>query len=275
MNNIEKIKQIITSRKKKTNCFAFFNEIDEWLNRKKANAHLINNCVFIFLQANGFYKFYYYVNNFHEIKYAKELLENYQTDQSISLEFTTKNDKDLEELTKEINKIGFEFYAKLARLLAGTNKLEEEVKKEEYLYELATKENKEELLRIMHNEFDFIIDDIPTKEELDKLITNKCVIIKRIDKKIVFIQIYEHTKNTLYSRMTWIEKKYRKPKYTINFYKALDEYIKQLNLKNGKNLRCYYWVNTNIKNYKISLKQGALLDNITCNTFIYKSDRNQ
>lgn len=273
--NIDIIKEIITSRRKKTNCFSFFNEINEWINSNKADLYLIDNNVFIFLQVNGFYKFYYYIDNFKDFEKAKNLLDIYHSKSKVSLEFTTKNDKNLNELTLAANDIGFIFYSEFARLLSGTNVLrsEEKEEEEEDFFELATVNDKKKLLKIMHNEFDIITDNIPTEEELEELINNKCIAIKHIDGEIIYIQIYEYKKGALYSRMTWIKKPFRKPKYTVDIYKGIDQYIKQLNIENYKNLRCYFWVNTNIKNYKINLKQGAIHDGIKCSVFIYSKKK--
>ncbi len=121
----------------------------------------------------------------------------------------------------------------------------------------------------MHKEFDKIKDDIPTEDELLELIDKKSILIRKIENQIVYIQIYEYSYGILYSRMTWIKKEYRKPKYTIEFYNAHSAYIEQLNIQN-KQIRCYFWVDTSIKNYKIALKLGATLDGLTSNIFVYK-----
>ncbi|MFW0696962.1 hypothetical protein ACN09X_11335, partial [Aliarcobacter butzleri] len=86
-------------------------------------------------------------------------------------------------------------------------------------------------------EFDILKDDIPTEEELLKLISNKSIVIKTLDNQIVLIQIYEYLKGALYSRMTWIKKEYRKPKYTIDIHKSIDSYLQDLNIENFKNFK--------------------------------------
>ena len=272
--NILDIKSIIRSRKYKTNCFAFYDEIITWIENKKANAYIINKCVFIFYQANGFYKFYYYVRDFNEIQLAKKLLDKYNTIAKVSLEFTTKNDKFINEVTDAILTIGFSFYAEFARLVGGSNITKDKDKDKDKDYELATLEDKKELLEIMHQEFDVVTDNIPTDEELTYLIETKCIALKHIDNKIVYIQIYEYSKGALYSRMTWIAKKYRKPKYTIDIYNEIDAYIDSLNIEKTTNLRSYYWINTGIKNYKIAMLQGGVLEGLKCITFIYSSNEN-
>ncbi|MFW2308209.1 hypothetical protein, partial [Aliarcobacter butzleri] len=106
--------------------------------------------------------------------------------------------------------------SELVRLIQGqiVSTSETKVKENNEEYELATLDNKDELLDIMHKEFDILKDDIPTEVELLKLISNKSIVIKTLDKQIVLIQIYEYLKGALYARMTWIKKEYRKPKYT-------------------------------------------------------------
>lgn len=268
--DIIKIKQIISSRRNKTNCFSYYTEILNWIENDEADIYLLENNIFIFYKANGFFKFYYYVTKLENIKLSQDLLNEYKNKSDISLEFTTKNDKDINEISTTISAIGFNFQAEFVRLLSGTNKLR--IDKNIGYFELASQEDKRELLEIINKEFNIITDNIPKEEELTKLIENKCIAIKHIDDKIVFIQIYEYSKGSLYSRMTWIEKKYRKPKYTVDFFNGIDEYvIKQLGIKDYKNLRCYYWVDTSIKNYKIGLKLGSKLDGIKCIIFIYKN----
>jgi hypothetical protein len=268
--HMEEIKKIIASRKKKTNCFSFYNEIIDWIENGKANAYLINDCVFIFYKINGFYKFYYYVDNFEDIKISRNLLDKYKLESNVSLEFTTKNDKNIEDITESIIPIGFEFYAEYVRVISGASAFNSNNIENTANYVLASLNEVDELLSIMYKEFDVISDDLPSKEDLINLINNKSVLVQHIENKIIFIQIYEYTKGVLYSRMTWIEKKYRKPKYTIDFYSGLDEYLKHLNIKDWGKLRSYGWINKSNKNYKINLKFGAKPDGITCTIFTYK-----
>lgn len=267
--DMEEIKKIIASRKKITNCFSFYTEIMDWIKNGKANVYLINDCVFIFYKINGFYKFYYYVDNFGDIKISQNLLNKYTLKSNVSLEFTTKNDKNITEVTESIIPIGFEFYAEYIRVISGASAFN--IENTSY-YELASLNDVAELLDIIYKEFDVISDDLPSKEDLINLINNKSILVKHIEEKIVFIQIYEYAKGVLYSRMTWIEKKYRKPKYTIDFYSGLNEYLKQLNIKDWEKLRSYGWINKSNKNYKINLKFGAKPDGITCTIFTYKQN---
>ena len=48
--HIEKIKSIINSRIKKTNCFSFFNEICDWIEKNKADFYLVDNSIFVFFK---------------------------------------------------------------------------------------------------------------------------------------------------------------------------------------------------------------------------------
>lgn len=264
------IKEIIKSRKNKTNCFTFYNEIEDWLDNDKADAYLIDGCVFIFLKANGFYKFYYYVKELDDIKLSIDLLDNYKKNANIVLEFMARNGKNLDMVAKTIESIDFIFYAEYARVISGANAYKSDRNNEEENYCIAQLSNIEELMMIMYREFDIISDYLPSKEEIKQLIATKCIIIKKLDNKIAFIQIYEYKRGVLYSRMTWVEKKYRKPKYTIEFYKGLDAYLQDLNIKNN-NLRSYGWINKKNKNYKINLKFGAKPDGTTSTIFIYKN----
>lgn len=269
-----KIKDIISSRNKKTNCFSFFNEICDWIEDSKADFYLINTCVFVFYKANKFYKFYYYVDNLEDIIFAKDLLREYSLPNKVVLEFTTKNDKGLDEISNTLLEIGFEIYSELVRLIQGKIVFtsEKKVKENNEEYELATLDNKDELLEIMHKEFDILKDDIPTEEELLKLISNKSIVIKTLDNQIVLIQIYEYLKGALYSRMTWIKKEYRKPKYTIDIHKSIDSYLQDLNIENFKNFKSYGWIDKSNRNLKVNLKMGAVLDGITCTIFLYKNN---
>lgn len=266
--HIEEIKSIINSRIKKTNCFSFFNEICDWIEKNKADFYLVDNSIFVFFKANGFYKFYYWVENFEDIKLAKTLLDQYRNKSEISLEFTTKNNRFLEEIKEQISSISFEFYAEYIRLLSPKdNKLNED--HQEFNFELATSIDKNELLTIMHQEFDKIKDDIPTEEELLEAIDKKYILIKKIENEIVYIQIYEYTYGVLYGKMRWIKKEFRKPKYTVDFFNSDASYINHLNIEH-KNIRGYFWVDSSIKQYKLTLKLGAIPDGLTSNIFVYK-----
>lgn len=269
--NIEEIKKIISSRRNITNCFAFYNEILDWIENDKADIYLRNDCVFLFYKIHDFYKFYYYVSDFKEIVLSKDLLNEYRKKGTLSLEFTTKNEKNRNKVSYSILPIGFSFYKEYARVISGNSAFKKVEGKdvEEVPYELASLNDKKELLEIMHKEFDIITDYLPSEAELTELINNKSIVIKQLDKQIIFIQIYEYNKGTLYSRMTWIDKKYRKPKYTIDFYRCLDTYLKDLNIQNWRKVRSYGWIDKGNKNYKINLKFGAQPDGVTCTIFLY------
>lgn len=216
-----------------------------------------------------FYKFYYFIDHFEDIALSIDLLKKYNKFSDVTLEFTTKNEKDIPQLSQAVELIGFKFYAELVRFKSGVNKLLPEDDQNLY-YQLATLDNKEQLLEIMHRDFDIFIDKIPTETELVTLINQKKIAIRSIDGKIIFIQIFEHAENALYLRLFWIDKEYRKPKYTVEIYKGVDNYIRQLNLNMTKNFRSYFWVNTKNKNYRINLKAGAQLDGAKCITYVSK-----
>lgn len=101
---------------------------------------------------------------------------------------------------------------------------------------LAKEEDINILLETMYQEFDPIIDDIPSEKELMTLIKNKSIIIKYEQNKLIFIQIFEYKFSSLYSRMTYF-KKFRKPKYTIDIYSEIDSYLESLNIGN-KGISC-------------------------------------
>lgn len=266
-NHIEKAKEIISSRKKKTNCFSFYNEILNWMEEDKVDIHLIDNNLFLFLKNQGFYKLYYYVDDFEQISLCKEILQEYQLKENISLEFTTKNDINKEEITRIAEKTGFEFYKEYARVISAPASFKSTTTKTAFL---ASLEDKQELLDIMYREFDVITDYLPSEKELIDLIEKKSIIIQKIDNEIVFIQIYEYQKGTLYSRMTWIAKKYRKPKFTIDFYEDMNAYLEQLNIEDWSKIRSFGWIDKANKNFKINLKFGAKTDGTTCTIFLYK-----
>ncbi len=267
--DIEKIKEILKSRRKKTNCFSFYNEIISWMDECKADFYLLNDCIFIFYKIHGFYKFYYFVDDYKDIKLSISLLEKYKKQGDISLEFTTKNDRNIDKISQVLEEINFNFYAKFVRMLNGDNKLSSNKTKK--FYEIATLDDLNEISAITNgDEFNRIIDDIPTEEELKSLINNKCVAVKHINNEIIYIQICELGKNTIYSRLTWIKKEYRKPKYSVDIYNGINDYIDDFKLSD--NLRLYFWVNTSSKNYKILLFQGGKEDGVSCSIFTYKKE---
>lgn len=227
----EQILSIISSRRKLSNCYFFYDEIASWFDSKRAEFYLIDGCVFIFYKINGFYKFYYYVDKFDDINLARELLNKYSLNSTVSLEFTTKNDKFLPQISQAAIACGFEFYARYVRLVYKneigsviTDKTKEHLRS----FDIATKADIDELLEIIHNEFDVVKDDLPERDELIRLLERGCVLVRRYDGKISYIQIYEYSKNTLYSKMTWIKKEYRKPKHSVEFYSANVEFANSI-----------------------------------------------
>ena len=270
ITDIDEIKKIIINRKNLSNCFRYYNDILEWIEKDQAYVHKVNNCVFLFLKSNKFYKFYYFIEKYSDIKLANEFLIVYAEKHQISMEFTTKSDKDLVKVNSLADEINFTYYSEFARLISGENNLkkEKEKEKEKKYFQLAENKDISNLLETMHEEFDSIIDNIPSEEELISLIKNKSIILKYYENKLIFIQIFEYKVGALYSRMTWILKKFRKPKYTIDMYSEIDSYLEYLDIRN-QNIRAYYWVDITNRNFLIGQKLGSKPDGLRCITYLY------
>lgn len=139
------------------------------------------------------------------------------------------------------------------------------------LLKFAEPSDAEEILEIMYREFDKLKDDMITRDELLKLIENGTVLIKKELGKIIYINIYQLTQNALYSRLAWIDKNFRKPKFAVEIYSAADAFIQ--NIIKDKHIRYYYWMNKESKVYKMSKLQNVPTDGLTNNIFIYKSKK--
>ncbi|MDN5064720.1 hypothetical protein [Aliarcobacter butzleri] len=267
--NINEIKEIITNRKKLTNSFNYYNEVLNWIKNEEAYVVKINNCVFLLLKKNKFCKFYYFIDEYSNMMLANDFLMTYSKNYLISMEITTKDTKNLEIINSFAKELNFDYYSEFARLISGQNNLKDKDKdKDKDNFLLAEKKDIKNLLETMNKEFDPIIDDIPSEEELISLIDNKSIIIKYIEEELIFIQIFEYKFGSLYSRMTWIMKKFRKPKYTIDIYNEIDSYLDYLDI-NNKNIRAYYWVDVTNKNFLIGQKLGSKPDGLRCITFLY------
>lgn len=271
---MQDIKNVIQNRKKLSNCFAFFNEICKWHEDGVADFYLVDDLVFVFKRANGFFKFYYYINELSDIKMAKPLLDRYINTSKVSLEITNKDNDFLQKYSGALADLGFDCYAHFVRMTNGEGQHRVFDPNKSYIadFSIATQEDVDELLDIMHENFDPIKDDILQKDELSKIISNGGVLVRKVDKKIIFLQIYEHTKMTLYSRMTWVKKEFRKPKYSAELYGATDEFARKL-MGESLNFRSYFWVDKNIKNYKIALAMGGILDGLNSYIFVYKENK--
>lgn len=271
---ITEIKKIITNRKNLTNCFQYYDEILKWIENNQAHVHKVDNCVFLFLKLTNFYKFYYFIENYTDILFANDFLVFYSKKYKISMEFTTKSDKDLTIINNLVDQINFTYYSEFARLISGKNNLKKEKEKENKSFQLAENKDINNLLKTMNKEFDPIIDDIPSEEELISLINSKSIILKYHENKLIFIQIFEYKSGALYSRMTWILKKFRKPKYTIDIYSEIDSYLEYLNIEN-QDLRAYYWVDITNRNFLIGQKLGSKPDGLRCVTYLYNKQVNK
>lgn len=272
MESIDKneIEAILSNRKRLTNSFNYYSEIINWIEGNQAYIKIINNCLFLLLKKDKFCKFYYFIENYSDLILANDFLLTYSKEHRISMEITTKEPKSLEIISSFAKELNFSYYSEFARLISGENNLkkEKEKEKEKSDFLLAKEEDIHALIETMHQEFDPIIDDIPSEKELMSLIRNKSIIIKYEQNKLIFIQIFEYKFSSLYSRMTWILKKFRKPKYTIDIYSEIDSYLESLNIGN-KGLRAYYWVDITNRNFLIGQKLGSKPDGLRCVTFLY------
>lgn len=267
---MDEIKSILSNRKNLTNSFNYYNEIINWIESNQAYFQIINNCLFLLLKKDKFCKFYYFIEKYSDVILANDFLLTHSKEHKISMEITTKEPKSLEIISSFAKELNFSYYSEFARLISGENNLKKDKDKDKIKNDflLAKEEDINILLETMYQEFDPIIDDIPSEKELMTLIKNKSIIIKYEQNKLIFIQIFEYKFSSLYSRMTWISKKFRKPKYTIDIYSEIDSYLESLNIGN-KGIRAYYWVDITNRNFLIGQKLGSKPDGLRCITFLY------
>lgn len=191
----DKAIEIYSNRVKYTNCYLNYQAFIELL--ENSNFIVRDNSIFIMSNQNGFYKFYFFVNNDEELKNLDSFFYFYK--EPIILEIISNNKVDANLYAK----IGFKPYKIYSRY--RTNKKNKSFD----IVKIANLEDTNEILKLINDTFDHLSDYIPNENELKKLILKQEVFIVKIDEKLAGVSIYETKYKSYYFRLSCVHPDHR------------------------------------------------------------------
>lgn len=172
-------------RYKYTNCFVDYNNFIKLLDISVFFVR--NNSTFIMKKELGFYKFYYFINDYNELKDLNSFFRDYK--EPIILEVVSKKNID----THKYSNINFSIYKTFTRYYTNNKK-----SKRYNSIKDATKDDIKEIKDLIDSTFDPLSDYIPNILELELFVENKEIYIIRIDNMLAGVSIYQKKSNDKY-----------------------------------------------------------------------------
>lgn len=187
--------KIYNNRVNHSNCYMNYNEFIELI---EENEFIVrNNSIFIMVNQNSFYRFYFFINDYEELKNLNNFFALYR--KPIVLEIISNMQIDDNIYTKS----GFEPYKIYSRYRTDKkNKNFDSVK-------IANIEDTEDISTLINETFDPLSDYIPSNDELKNLILNKEVFIVKVDDKLAGVSIFEKRDKNYYFRLSCVHQKHR------------------------------------------------------------------
>ncbi|MDN5078308.1 MBL fold metallo-hydrolase [Aliarcobacter butzleri] len=191
----EKAIEIYNNRVSHSNCYMNYNEFIELI--EKNDFIVRNNSIFIIVNQNSFYRFYFFINDYEELKNLNSFFYFYR--KPIVLEIISN----IQVNESFYSKIGFKPYKIYSRYRTDKkNKNFDTVK-------IANIGDIEEISKLINDTFDSLSDYIPSNDELIQLILKKEVYIIKVDNKLAGVSIYEKRDKNYYFRLSCVHQNHR------------------------------------------------------------------
>lgn len=238
-------------RYKYTNCFVDYNNFIKLLD--VSDFFVRKNSTFIIKKEIGFYKFYYFINDYNELRDLSSFFRNYK--EPIILEIVSKKNIDI----NKYSNIDFSIYKTFTRYYTNNKK-----SKKYDSIKNATKDDIKEIKDLIDSTFDPLSDYIPNILELELFVENKEIYVIKIDNILAGVSIYQKkSEDKYYFRLSCVHPHHRPG--IIGYILASDS------PKNGANYST--WIDdTNAEAIKLNSHLGFIPDELQNYIFIKKQE---
>ena len=230
-----------------------------WIEKGDLYYELIGNTLFLIKKNVGFVNVFYVSTSLDELKENIGILNN-NSDETMMMDIVDRKE-DCENITKAFLDLGFTLYCQLMRMSRKTSDVVNNLSNDVVF---ATREEAQDVLALLHKYFDERAEQIPYIEELEEYASQKRILLKKIDKKIVGFVIFEISRVSLYLRYWFVHPDYRERGVGSDllrryFYEGKETKMEQLwvicNNENAiKRYRHYGYNDENMFDYVITNK---------------------
>lgn len=241
----EKAIEIYNNRVRFSNCYISYREFIDLLDEN--NFIVRNNSIFLMSDKDSFYKFYFFINDYGELKNLNSFFHLYR--KPIVLEIISNSQID----ENFYIQIGFKPYKIYSRYrTVKKNKNFDTVK-------IANLDDIEEITKLINETFDPLSDYIPNSDELQELILKEEVFIVKVDNKLAGVSIYEKKYKNYYFRLSCVHPNHRPG--------LIGYMLASTSPKNGSNYST--WIDdNNLEAIKLNTFLGYKLDGTRNHIFI-------
>lgn len=209
-NKNDKIKDIIShciGNSNRTNCYLSYFQVEEILQAGRSQLIVGENVVYLLVPNDNYNELIFFAddNALNMSENQDLLLKNLSSEKKCVINIVSKDESKYKEI---VEALGFNLYKRYVRKAIKT--------KEDFLpifehksYDFVDISEIMLIQNMMMETFDLISDKIPSKEELEKLIEQKCILKYSVDDKIRGFLIYEHQGIRSYLRMLCIQEDFR------------------------------------------------------------------
>lgn len=198
----------LKSKEMKTNFFITESQFNNLKTKGYIVAYSTDNGCFVFVEDNGFTRFYFIVSEVKALFNALEFIDVEYNEGVITIEIAGKREYllPLQSLFSENN---FYQYSSMVRM-SKVRRNEVEVDLNDiYLLDV---DKKRELQELFSRYFDKFVERIPSEEEIDEFIDNKCIYYYSDNDDIQGFIIFEHQGFTSHLRYWFVHPEYREKK---------------------------------------------------------------
>lgn len=192
----QKAIEIFKKRSAHTNCFVDFNQFKNLL--ESCDFIVRKDSIFLVKEEEKFCRFYYFLDDFKELKNLDEFLKSYKKDMVLEVISTKKVDNKL------YKSAGFLPYKTFSRYHSKNVKYTSNK-----LVKRANAEDLEQIRTMLDKTFDIYSDYIPSAKELELLAINKEIYVVKKGKTVAGVAIYQKKGREYYYRLLCIHENYR------------------------------------------------------------------
>lgn len=192
-----------------TNFYENENEVSSWIDARRFYTDTFGEVELLFRKNDGFYNLFYVAATSDAVEEAlKTMLKKNPKIRFVS-DIVTK--KEAPEIKNRFENSGFYEYSSLMRM-NRMNQFHLEDYTPDNNTRVADADEFQQVFKLLHEYFDPLSEQLPTKEKLMQWIDNKNVLVNMIEKRVVGFIIYELIGKSLYLKYWFVSPYYREQK---------------------------------------------------------------
>lgn len=251
----------------KTNCYLSYPQLKDMLEKDDNQIEFGQKCIYFFIDKEDYIELFFFANDMFDLLEERDFLHSILPSNKLAVISIITNVKENKKCEQIMGDLGFCLYKKYLRKKLQLNTIPPILKNESICY--AELDDIDVIQKLIVETFDEISDQIPDREELERMVSNKQVFKYVPTNYLAGFLINERQGKKSYLRMLCIGEKYRGNGIGKSL---LQEYINS----EYENVKLFYlWVDSqNGKAIELYSRYGYISDGLEQYIFIRQRKRN-